>query len=931
MEECANSDLRHACQNMSKPSRQGIPGCPLFPCGSHDHFSSLPVVTILPILLILFVGSAQRAIGDPGPPPIVDPNQTRFPRSSLVDFSYMLDAPAGRHGFLETRDDGQFYFSDGTQSRFWGVNIASRSVFQPPATIDQVVDVIARSGFNLVRIHHIDERNGIVDLSGSDTRHFNATRLQLLDYWIARLKARGIYVYLDLIDYRTFKPGDGVENAEALGRGAKPYALFNRPLIELQKEYARKLLVEHINPFTGLSYAQDPAVVMLELFDENGLFMKRHLWRLMPEPYGTEFKLLWNEWLRTQYASTEKLSRTWTNSRGEKALMPSERLENNSIELPEMKLAGKDASTYARSLDSPARRNDAARFAYDVQRRYFSEMRSYLRGLGVRIPLTAVTRSDDIPDLKSVADELDFIGNNFYWDHPFWKAGNDWQPPFYFLSHNPLSEPGNNAFAPSVMLSKVRNIPLFVREWEYCWPNRYRAAGMLEAVAYACLQDVNAMILFTLGTHEDANKLEFFDCHLDPVRWGLTGVAAKAFIQRDISPADFQVDVAYTQTDAFTYSDYASEVYRLGFVSRVQNALFDAAGRITGGDGGEAPTLRIASGRSATGRYDGAKNLIRCNDQSVDLYDRARKPTSEALEAYGILAFPGQSVSTRTFAFDGVFLTVGRKELSTQIPFAVEVLSDQKLNPIGVTPDGRHAFGFFDPARKNFVFSRLAEGDAVRVALDAIGFLHGKKISRQTIDSGELMSDNGQIRRNTKTGRMAISTPRFCALAGMLKGAREVQVGTVNITPSSEVGVIVVSSLDLKPLDESRRIHVKCVSNAANTGQKDVFQGWYGRYQLETTGSLPIQTFGSISTQPTRIDLGNGRGIEVYQENGTWELLMEFDKSYFFTDTPGAPVKILGISPTARVISYGYDESRQVFTYGTQLTYPANTALVSVE
>jgi len=74
-----------------------------------------------------------------------------------------------------------------------------------------------------------------------------------------------IYVYLDLLDFRTFTEAEGVVNAAALGRAAKPYAVFDNKLIELQQQYARQLLIEHVNPYTGLSYAQDPAVVMVEI------------------------------------------------------------------------------------------------------------------------------------------------------------------------------------------------------------------------------------------------------------------------------------------------------------------------------------------------------------------------------------------------------------------------------------------------------------------------------------------------------------------------------------------------------------------------------------------------------------------------------------------------------------------------------------------
>ena len=76
---------------------------------------------------------------------------------------------------------------------------------------------------------------------------------------------------MNLLDYRTFKEGDGVANAAQLGRAAKPYAIFDPRLIELQKEYARRLLTT-TNPYTHLPAVKDPAVALVELVNVMKLF-----------------------------------------------------------------------------------------------------------------------------------------------------------------------------------------------------------------------------------------------------------------------------------------------------------------------------------------------------------------------------------------------------------------------------------------------------------------------------------------------------------------------------------------------------------------------------------------------------------------------------------------------------------------------------------
>ncbi|HVF85254.1 MAG TPA: beta-galactosidase, partial [Abditibacteriaceae bacterium] len=490
----------------------------------------------------------------------LDFNQNVFPRSSLHSFSGLVDAPAGKHGFLERRGE-HFYWPNGNRARFWGINVANKSLQESNANIDRMIANFRHAGFNLIRLHHFDEREGIIDLTRKDSRHFNAARLKKLDYWIYRAKQNGLYIYLDLLNYRRFKEGDGVVNAEAIGRAARPYSLFDPRLIELQKEYARMLLRDHVNPYTKLAYADDPAVVMLEIYNESGLFIKRKVWREMPRPYAKNFQGLWNKWLRRQYGTTAKLQAAWgAQNDGASTLETGENLEDGTVEVPAMtQVASMTASQ--RVWAKAARRNDGARFAYDVQREYLRQMKTYLRSIGLRIPVTAIGRFDDIPDLRAVAEETDFVSNNFYYDHPYWGAGKPaWTPPSYYQNRNPLAQIGATSLAPALAVSRIKGSPLVVREWNYCWPNENRASGMIEAAAYGALQDIDALILFTYEVMPTP-RVFYFNVRSDPARWGLCGIAAQVFLRGLVKPATNRVVVPFNTVDTFSYNEYSNAFY----------------------------------------------------------------------------------------------------------------------------------------------------------------------------------------------------------------------------------------------------------------------------------------------------------------------------------------------------------------------------------
>ena len=46
---------------------------------------------------------------------------------SALDMSFLLDGPAGKHGFLKVKGE-RFVFEDGTHARFWGGNTFGEAI-----------------------------------------------------------------------------------------------------------------------------------------------------------------------------------------------------------------------------------------------------------------------------------------------------------------------------------------------------------------------------------------------------------------------------------------------------------------------------------------------------------------------------------------------------------------------------------------------------------------------------------------------------------------------------------------------------------------------------------------------------------------------------------------------------------------------------------
>ena len=60
----------------------------------------------------------------------------------VLDFSHLLDAPAGKHGFVRVKK-GHFYFEDGIRCRFLGFNVAARSNTPDHETADKMAERFA--------------------------------------------------------------------------------------------------------------------------------------------------------------------------------------------------------------------------------------------------------------------------------------------------------------------------------------------------------------------------------------------------------------------------------------------------------------------------------------------------------------------------------------------------------------------------------------------------------------------------------------------------------------------------------------------------------------------------------------------------------------------------------------------------------------------
>ena len=436
-----------------------------------------------------------------------------------LDISYLFEdeKPAGKHGFLTVQGD-RFVFEDGTPVRFWGTNLNSGSCFPEKDYAPKLAKRIAAYGCNIVRFHQIDSEWATPSIYQykkgkrlENTSTYDPESFDRMDYLLKCLKEEGIYVYLDMMTYRKFKESDGVVNAVQLENRAGPYCYWDRRLIQLQKEYCA-VLWNHVNPYTGLAYKDDPMFVLSEPVNEAGLFGDFRQ-KIEVEPYATDFREMYRAWCKENAPETD---------------VDNTDLNNN--------------------LD-----DTLTAFKIKVTEDYYNEMFAYMRSLGVKIPFTGVNFSWKYVQCKAGQHVGDFMDSHL--NVRFMR----WDPGAKFCRDISLHEQPEWGAMRNARHRRFGK-PFFTSEWDLTFPNKYRAESSIMMAAIGMLQNWSGYTIHTyaytshldhmhiLGKEVSSDSIGGvgyregpFSTWNDPAKFGMFYHAALITRREDVKPANGKV------------------------------------------------------------------------------------------------------------------------------------------------------------------------------------------------------------------------------------------------------------------------------------------------------------------------------------------------------------------------------------------------------
>lgn len=360
-------------------------------------------------------------------------------KGSVMDFSSLVPrAGAGEKGWIVARAGELVFESEPTERlRFYGVNICFGACFpETKEDCDRFCDNLLRYGYNSIRLHHYDIGLVCKDFEGHDfvnSYTFNEEHLDQFDYLFAALKKRGIYISTDLYTTRPFK----AEEVPEYGRDGRMEIKTLIPLydsaISAWSRFAVNLF-EHVNPYTGLAYKDDPALFSLCLVNEDTLLHRYAAYPEIKELYLQRFE----KWLKGQGPA---------NKPGDDTLL--------------------------------------GRFLSEMQINANRKMIAVLRGLGVKALITSANYWDLIATTE-MRDDFDYIDTHVYWDHPeflFKKGGLPYD------HHQQMDVERMALTFRTVNCARKYDTPFMLTEFNDVFPNHYRAEGGPLFGAYMALQD----------------------------------------------------------------------------------------------------------------------------------------------------------------------------------------------------------------------------------------------------------------------------------------------------------------------------------------------------------------------------------------------------------------------------------------------------------
>jgi hypothetical protein len=267
------------------------------------------------LCLVAMTSLAQRQVVAQ---PLMRPFTFVIPNGDSTRSAWLPSLPeeiAGSRGFVRVGSGGHLEHGDGTPARFVGVSLTTTACFPDSAAAIVVAMRLAKLGVNIVRFVNFDYHNwngASVLAAGNRSDTLSPTQMKRLDWFLHQLRARGIHAHFVLKSRNAPRSDDGVPGAATVYNSGQQLQFFSEPMRAMQRRMLSALMT-HRNQYTGLRYADDPAIALLTIVDQASPW---YFWTvdylneragILSAEHSQLIDSLYAEFLARRYGTTEAL------------------------------------------------------------------------------------------------------------------------------------------------------------------------------------------------------------------------------------------------------------------------------------------------------------------------------------------------------------------------------------------------------------------------------------------------------------------------------------------------------------------------------------------------------------------------------------------------------------------------------------------------
>ncbi|MBN2327983.1 MAG: beta-galactosidase [Candidatus Omnitrophica bacterium] len=423
------------------------------------------------------------------------------PAPGAIGMQDWLEKPAGKHGRITRRNDQLIY--NEKPIKLWGLNLTYSSCSPDKQLAEKRAAFYAKYGINSVRLHKYADGTGWAGIQSPESfLEFDPEALDRMDYLIAQFKKHGIYTKLSSTFGVKLGPADKkyVPYMDEFGemRGSRVNSghgsiFLSRELQDMQIQQIVKIL-HHKNPYTGVEYAKEPAVAVVELFNEDSALWFGVLSQLQNKPtLRKRAEEMFSDWLKEKYGSQEGLEKAW----GKEAIdsFANEGFKDEHLDRRNIAPAGNPwfydpAQLNGSQSVKKKRLLDTMLFLYEMQNQFYDRYVQAIRGAGY---------DGEILGSNWQAGRAMSHYYNLHSDsrvglidrHNYFGGGRKGS----FNNSTMLAAPGSGTL--SAGMQQVGNRPFMLSEWIHVFPNEWGVEGPAIIGAYAMgLQGWDASYMF---------------------------------------------------------------------------------------------------------------------------------------------------------------------------------------------------------------------------------------------------------------------------------------------------------------------------------------------------------------------------------------------------------------------------------------------------